>query len=207
MDQISIPCTDTLSRNFERQNLNHWIREVPDIIFECENFCDSNERIGDFWTINYDDLILIFLSQIISSFYFEEKNWTKLLLNEGGETFHRDPLWLGQSVATGPLGEVGNVTRDAWSHATVSALLRAVTLLWCTLLPNGTLMMHKIWHFTVGFCKKFCQSEIYLKWDAMIMEEVVWLKDRAFLSHMGGLSMTVVERSEDWFRCFLVVVM
>ena len=31
----------------------------------------------------------------------------------------------------------------------------------------------------------------------MIMEEVVWLKDRAFLSHMGGLSMTVVERSED----------
>ena len=157
--------------------------------------------------MNYDDLILIFLSQIISSFYFEEKNWTKFLLNEGGETLHRDPLRLGQSVATGPLGEVGNVTWDACSRMPVSARLRVVTVLWCTLLPNVTLMMHKIRHLTVGFCKKFCQSEIYLKWDAMIMEEVVWLKDRAFLSNMGGLSMTVMERSADWFRCFLVVVM
>ena len=48
MDQTSIPCIEILSRNFERQSLNHWIREVPDIIFEGENFGDSNERIGVF---------------------------------------------------------------------------------------------------------------------------------------------------------------
>ena len=60
MDQTSIPCIESLSRNFERQSLNHWIREVPDITFECENLGDSNERIGVFWTTSYDDLILIF---------------------------------------------------------------------------------------------------------------------------------------------------
>ena len=206
MGQISIPCTETLSRNFERQNLNHWIREVPDIIFECENFCASNERIGDFWTIN--ERIGVFLSQIKSSFYFEEKHWTKFLLNEGGETFCRDPLWLGLSVATGPLCEVGYVAWDACSHMTASALLRVVTVLWCILLPNVNLMMHNM-AFHCGLLQEILpvRDLFEVSCYTLIMEDVVWLKDRAFLSHMGGPSMTVVERNADSFRCFMVVVM
>ena len=89
------------------------------------------------------------------------------------------------------LSEVGNVTWEACSHVTMSSFLRIVTVLRCILLPNTTLMIHKTCHFTVGFCKKFCQSEIYLKWDA-----TPW-KQRRLCGLKTGLSLPCVWTLHD----------